>query len=160
MRSRNREYLIWHKMVRSCYDKMEPKYKIFGALGVTICERWRLSYENFVADMGPISPFHTRISRIDESAPFQPGNCRWDYANRGAPRGSTKGVPRPRPAFDWQSMHKTTVYLDKKLVEKIVDEADQQSTSEHRRVRASTLIRWAIEEKFGFEKSDCSDECT
>src|SRR5262245_13180849 len=44
---------------------------------LTVCDRWRDSFENFYADMGPRpSPGHA-IERIDNDRGYEPGNGRW-----------------------------------------------------------------------------------
>lgn len=76
------EYACWHGMRARC---LEPEggqnYPHYGAHGITVCERWISSFENFYADMGPRpSPDHS-IDRIDSSQGYFPANCRWatDY---------------------------------------------------------------------------------
>lgn len=71
------EYKTWLGMKRRCYD---PKYKDFpnwGGRGVTVCDRWRESFEAFFADMGPRPSEQHSIDRIDGSRGYEPGNCRW-----------------------------------------------------------------------------------
>ena len=38
-------------MLRRCLDPKHHKYRLYGAMGVTICESW-LDFERFVADVG------------------------------------------------------------------------------------------------------------
>ena len=45
-------YRIWCAMIQRCYNPNASKYKYYGGRGVTVCDRWRYSFENFEADMG------------------------------------------------------------------------------------------------------------
>lgn len=44
-------YLNWQTMIQRCENPKHPKYPIYGARGITVCERWKV-FENFYADMG------------------------------------------------------------------------------------------------------------
>ena len=75
--SRTRVYSIWRAMKNRCYLKSDPSYHAYGGRGITVCDRWRDSFENFYADMGdPPSEAHT-IDRRENDGNYERDNCRW-----------------------------------------------------------------------------------
>lgn len=71
------EYRAWQQMRLRCLDPQHRAYPRYGGRGITICDRWKDSPENFVADMGPRpSPRH-EIDRVDNDRGYEPDNCRW-----------------------------------------------------------------------------------
>jgi hypothetical protein len=71
-------YGIWRGMLRRCNDSTCKSYKYYGALGVTVCERWATSFETFVQDVGPRpTPQHSIDRYPNNSGNYEPGNVRW-----------------------------------------------------------------------------------
>jgi hypothetical protein len=71
------EHATWTKMKQRCHNPKNPKYPIYGARGIFVCERWLNSFENFFADMGPRpSPKHS-IDRRNNDGPYAAENCHW-----------------------------------------------------------------------------------
>lgn len=73
---RSPEYTVWALMIQRCEDVNVLCYPRYGGRGITVCQRWRDSFEDFLADMGP-RPAGLTIERVDNDKGYEPGNCVW-----------------------------------------------------------------------------------
>lgn len=70
-------YHSYRAMLSRCYDPRNLAYPKYGAKGITVCQRWMDSFDNFLADMGE-RPEGTTLDRFPKTKwNYEPSNCRW-----------------------------------------------------------------------------------
>lgn len=76
--SNTSEYRSWASMKNRCYNTKIRSYSDYGGRGITVCDRWLNSFDNFIFDMGQKpTPYHSidRFPYINGN--YEPCNCRW-----------------------------------------------------------------------------------
>jgi hypothetical protein len=72
------EYRSWQMMKSRCLNKNSPEFPNYGGRGITVCERWVNSFENFLEDMGDKPTVRHSIDRFpNKDGNYEPSNCRW-----------------------------------------------------------------------------------
>ena len=74
--AKTRVYGIWGQLIGRCTNPENKAYADYGARGITVCQRWIDSFENFLEDMGD-PPDDLTIDRLDNNAGYCKENCAW-----------------------------------------------------------------------------------
>jgi hypothetical protein len=112
------EYHCWISMRRRCHEPTDKGFRLWGARGITVCERWRHDFAAFFADMGKRPSSRHSLDRIDNNGPYSPENCRWATDKQQSRNVRTnrlvtfRGVSKP--VTEWAEivgMHPTTLFV-------------------------------------------------
>jgi len=64
-------------MLNRCRNPKSNRADLYQGRGITVCDRWRASFDNFLTDMG-FAPADATLDRHPNNAGnYEPGNCRW-----------------------------------------------------------------------------------
>ena len=136
------EYEIWRGMKARCRYPRHVGYVHYGGRGIRVCDRWRDSYEAFLADMGRRpSPTHS-LDRINNNGPYSPENCRWATTSEQARDKDFSTLGRKGGAVRWAAM---TTAERAALLSKANTARLAKQTPEQRRALAAHALRarWA-----------------
>jgi hypothetical protein len=70
-------YRRYAAMIQRCYNPNTREYRWYGNRGIKICDRWKDSFENFLADMGPTFSEGLSLERNNNDGDYSPENCKW-----------------------------------------------------------------------------------
>lgn len=99
--SRSRPYRIYCGMINRCCVPSTKDYARYGARGITVCARWRESFESFWADMAEGYADNLTLDRKDNSGPYSPENCRWASAEKQANNRRSTVLFQGKPIAEW-----------------------------------------------------------
>jgi len=71
------EYKSYRKMLDRCFNPNDKDFKHYGGRGITVCDRWKNDFANFIADMGAKPTNKHSIDRKNNDGNYEPGNCKW-----------------------------------------------------------------------------------
>ena len=83
---RNKLNNVYWKIKERCYNPKSLSYINYGAVGITMCDEWKNSYNEFKTwaenngykeDIMPNGRNRLTLDRIDNSKGYCPSNCRW-----------------------------------------------------------------------------------
>lgn len=90
-----KEYRTWAGVIKRTTNPNASNAAYYIERGIKVCERWRNSFDNFFADMGPApSPKHT-IERVDNDGDYNPENCKWATRYEQTHNRRPNGTVRP-----------------------------------------------------------------
>lgn len=97
MKPRDPLYGVWNGMKQRCFNPNSTGYANYGGRGISVCRRWRESFQHFKNDMGPKPHPTYQLDRRNNDGDYTPKNCRWVSP-------SQNGANRKRVAFDKQNL--------------------------------------------------------
>lgn len=77
-KSNTKLYRAWKNMKGRCFRPSATHYHRYGGRGITVCDRWKDSFENF-RDWALASGYKEDLTldRKDEDGDYTPSNCQW-----------------------------------------------------------------------------------
>lgn len=76
------EYRAWQNMKNRCFSPSNNQYHNYGERGITVCESWANSFENFLKDMGYKPTTNHSLDRVDNNQGYSKYNCQWATRNQ------------------------------------------------------------------------------
>ncbi|MDR2219719.1 MAG: hypothetical protein LBE24_03970 [Methylobacillus sp.] len=89
-------FCVWKTMRARCNNPRNGSYANYGSRGITVCDRWKSSFENFLADMGATYRNGLSLERVDNDGDYSPENCVWaDSKTQGRNKRSNRYIDTP-----------------------------------------------------------------
>lgn len=99
------EYSSWLCMKSRCLNTNDTNYSNYGGRGITICNEWINSFEQFYKDLGKKPNNKYTLERIDTNGNYVKNNCKWSTRqNQSNNRRNTKFITyknKTKPLTIW-----------------------------------------------------------
>ena len=114
-----RLYNIWMNMKQRCSNKNHPKYKNYGAKGISVCDEWlnMINFYNWAMDNGYNN--NLTIDRIDLNGNYEPNNCQWISLSENSRKKTTTKIDiikaqeiRSRISEKWSDLAKEYIVCE------------------------------------------------
>lgn len=71
-------YWVYYSMIARCYNTNSPRYKDYGARGITVCKEWREDNKTFFAwAVANGYKEGLTLDRLNNDKGYSPDNCAW-----------------------------------------------------------------------------------
>lgn len=85
-------YRTWAVLIQRCTNPNTINWQHYGGRGITVCDRWRNSFDAFLADTGQKASPDLTLERVDNDKGYSPDNV--IYADR-ATQARNKRTSKP-----------------------------------------------------------------
>lgn len=75
--NKTKEYRTWRNIKSRCLNINNIDYVYYGKRGITICNEWKKSFENFLKDVGRAPGKNFTLERINNNGNYEKFNCKW-----------------------------------------------------------------------------------
>lgn len=111
----SKEYSVYKAIKQRCFNKKCPTYFRYGGRGITMCDKWVISFSQFIKDMGR-KPDGYQIERINNDLGYHSENCKWatpkeNMLNRSS---SSKKSDLPRGVLRSGKNYSARIMINKK----------------------------------------------
>lgn len=133
----------WENMIKRCNSDVPATRKVYKDRGITVCDRWKDSFLNFVEDMKECD-LDLFLDRIDGTKGYYRENCRWVSANVNnwnRDFGPYRGVSWHKPTQKWRARLN---YAGREFYLGLFDDRDEAKEFYDSHAR---IIDWLIEER-------------
>jgi hypothetical protein len=94
-------YRSWKRMLSRCNNSKSPKYKRYGARGISVCSEW-MSFPAFVVWANANGHQDgLSLDRINNDGNYEPSNCQWITVSANSKKRWSDNNGSLTAPFDW-----------------------------------------------------------